>query len=125
MKNCWNNIMKFGIKSSVSLKNCSIVNLLTIKKHLRTKINSYEEKIGTRFHGVKIPKQDSQCVCLSVILIYSVFRIGKNRYPQMLLEKCRCVFKEKKMPADDIETYFDKEDSNEESSDESEAKQFR
>ena len=29
------------------------------------------------------------------------------------------------MAADDIESYFDKEDSNEESSDESEAKQFK
>ena len=117
--------MKFGIKSSVSFKNCLIVNLFTIKKHLRTKINCYEGKIGAKFHGVKIPKQGSQCVCLSAILIYSVFRIGKNYYPQMFLEKCRYVFKEKKMPADDIETYFDKEDSNEESSDESEAKQFK
>ena len=37
------------------------------------------------------------CICLSVILIASVYRKGKNYYPQVFLEKCKYVVKEKKM----------------------------
>ena len=34
------------------------------EKYLRTKIKSYEGIIGTNFHGDKIPKEGSQCICL-------------------------------------------------------------
>ena len=37
-----------------------------------------------------------QFICLSVILIDSVFRRGKNYYPQVFLEKCKFDVKEKK-----------------------------
>ena len=37
-------------------------------------------------------------LCLSVILIDSIFRTGKNHYPQVFLEGCKYVVKEKKMP---------------------------
>ena len=58
-----------------------------------------------------------------VILIDSVFRTGKNYYPQVLLEKCKYVVKEKKIPKyiiDDIEisSDSDRENSGEENSDE-------
>ena len=39
-------------------------------------------------------------------MIDSVFRTGKNCYPQVFLEECKYVFKEKKIPKyiiDDIE----------------------
>ena len=56
-------------------------------------------------------------------MIDSVFRIGKNCYPQVFLEECKCVFKEKKIPKyiiDDIEfsSDTDGENSEEEISDE-------
>ena len=35
-------------------------------------------KINTNFHNNKIPKEGSQCICLTVILIEFVFRTGKN-----------------------------------------------
>ena len=35
----------------------------------------------------KIPKESSKFICLSVILINSVFRTGKNYYLQVFLEK--------------------------------------
>ena len=54
-------------------------------KYLKTKIRSYEEKINTNFHDDKVPKECSQYICLSVILIDSVFRTGKNYYPQVFL----------------------------------------
>ena len=56
--------------------------------YLRTKIKSYEGKISTNSHGDKVPKEDSQCNCLSAILNDSVFRTGKNYYPQVFSEEC-------------------------------------
>ena len=49
-----------------------------IEKYLRTKMISYEGKVSTNFNKVstnvnKIPKEGSQYICLSVILIDSVF----------------------------------------------------
>ena len=36
-----------------------------------------------------MPKEGSQCMYLSVILIDSVFRTGKNYYSQVALEECK------------------------------------
>ena len=44
---------------------------------LETKIKSYGDKINTNFHENRIPKESSHCVCLSVILTDSVFKMGK------------------------------------------------
>ena len=52
-------------------------------KYLKAKIKSYNRKINTNFHNNKIPTEHSQLFCLSVILIDSVFRTGKNYYPQV------------------------------------------
>ena len=49
------------------------------EKYLKAKIKSYNAKINTNFHNNKIPK-GSQCIYLSVILINSAFRKGKNYY---------------------------------------------
>ena len=40
-------------------------------------------------------KKNSQCICLSVILLNYVFAIGENYYPQVFSEKCKYVIKEK------------------------------
>ena len=53
--------------------------------------------MNTNFHGDKTPKEGSQCICLSVTLVNSVFRTGKNYYPQLFLEECKYVPKENKM----------------------------
>ena len=76
------------------------------EKYLKAKIKAYNGKINTNFHNNKMPKEGSQFICLSVILIDSIFRTGKNYYPQVFLEECKYVVKEKKMPeyiTDDIE----------------------
>ena len=44
------------------------------EKYLNAKIKSSNRKINTNFHNNKISKEGSQCICLSVILIDSVFR---------------------------------------------------
>ena len=54
-------------------------------------------------------------------LINSIFRTGNKYYPQVFLEECKYVDKEKKMPeyvTDNIEIFsdYDREDSDEESS---------
>ena len=68
------------------------------EKYLKAKIKSYNGKISTNFHDNKIPKEGSQLICLSVILINSVFRTGQNYYPQVFLEECKFVVKEKMIP---------------------------
>ena len=85
-------------------------------KYLKTKIKSYEGKTNTNFHNDMVPKEGPQYI--------SVFRTGKSYYPQVLLEECKYVAKEKKMLKyiiEDIEISSDesdKEDSDEENSDE-------
>ena len=98
------------------------------EEYLEAKIKSYNGKINTNFHNNKIPRKGSQFICLSVILINSVFRTVKNYYPQVFLEECKYVVKEKKIPKyiiDNIEISSDsdrensdEENSNEENSDE-------
>ena len=62
------------------------------------KINPYNRKINTNFHSDKIPKEGPQYMCLSVILLDSIFRTGKTYYPQVFLEECKYVIKENKIP---------------------------
>ena len=58
-------------------------------------------------------KKGSQHTCLLVILIDYFFRKGKCCYPQVFLEECTYVFKEKKIIKyiiKDIEIYSDESD---------------
>ena len=50
-------------------------------KYLKTKVKSYEGKINTIFHDYGMTEDDFHYIFLSVILIDSVFEIGKNYYP--------------------------------------------
>ena len=70
-------------------------NLVYNKKYLKAKIKSCNGKINTNFHNNKMAKEDSQFVCLWVIFIDSVFKTGKNYYPQVFLEERKYVIKEK------------------------------
>ena len=53
------------------------------EKYLKTKLKYYEGKINTNFHSDRIPKDGSQCIWLSVILIDSIYRTSKKN--QVLL----------------------------------------
>ena len=46
------------------------------EKYVKAKIKSNNGKINTNFHNKKIPREGSQFICSSVILIDSVFRTG-------------------------------------------------
>ena len=59
-------------------------------------------------------------ICLSVILIDSVFKMGKIYHPQVILEECKYIVNEKvtsRFISDDLEIYLVK--SFEDASDES------
>ena len=76
-------------KVSNSIKNEFNSEPVCNKKYLKTKIKSYKGKINTKFYNNKIPKEGSQRICLSVILIDLGYRKDKNYYPQVLLEECK------------------------------------
>ena len=88
--------MKFGKKLKIVWKENLIVKQYTTKKYLKGKRKSNNGKINTNFHNNKIPKEDSQYICLSIIFLDSIFRTGKNYYPQVFLQECKYGIKEKK-----------------------------
>ena len=55
---------------------------------------SYEGKINTNVNDDRIPKEGSYCIYLSEILIYS--DLFCCCYPQVFLEECKYIAKEKK-----------------------------
>ena len=72
------------------------------KQYLKTEKRFYNDKINT--------KEDSQFIYILVILTASGYIKDKNYCPQVFLEKCHYVVREKKMSAfitDDIEIYSD------------------
>ena len=92
------------------------------KKYLKDQVNSYNGKININFHNNKIPKEGSQYICFSVILIDSGFRTSKSYYPLVFLKNVNMLLKEKKIPEyiiDEIEisSDSDRENSDRESSD--------
>ena len=50
--------------------------------------------MNTNLLGDKTPKEGSQCICLSVIMIYSNLRIDKIYCPQVFFEECEYAVKE-------------------------------
>ena len=67
------------------------------EEDVKTKIKSYKGKIKTDFHSNAISKEGSQCICVSAILIDSIYRKDKIYYPQVFLEECKYVATENKM----------------------------
>ena len=83
----YKNTTKFGKKVKNSLQKEFVGEPVCNKKYLEAKIKSYNRKIKTNFSYNKIPKEGSQFICLSVILIDSDFGTGKNYYPHVFLEE--------------------------------------
>ena len=83
-------------------------------KYIKTKITIYADSIVTNFHNKKIPKEKSQCKCLSIIILDSVIKANKKYYRQTFLEECKYIQEKIR-----IENYIDDDlksdsDSNEE-----------
>ena len=86
-------------------------------KYLKTKIKSYDEKVNTSFYNDKMPKGGAHCICLSVVLIDFVFKMGKNYYPQVFSEECNYIVKESgvtKYINEDLENSSTSDESGEE-----------
>ena len=118
----WWIIRKVWEKVRNSIKNEFDTGPVFNEKCLRSKVKYFKGKININFHNNKMLKEDSKCICLTVILIDSVYRKDNNYYPQVFLKECKHVVKEKKMSeyiTDEIEISFadsDREDSDEENS---------
>ena len=72
-----------------------------------------------------MPGEGSRYVCLSVTITDSIILVGKNCYPQLFLEKCKYISKDKKKSklsiSDELGSFsheFDEEVSDEEVSNE-------
>ena len=120
------NVMKFEKKLKIITKKKKKKKKINSEpvcneKYLKPEIKSYNGKMNTNFHNNKIPKEGSKFICLAVILIDSVFRKGKNCYSQVILEECKYIVEEQKMPEyfweDSDEENSNEENSNEENSD--------
>ena len=66
------------------------------EKYVKTKMKVYDKKINRDFHSNKMLKESSEFLCLSVILLYSVYIKDNKHYPQVLLEECKYIIKEEK-----------------------------
>ena len=64
------------------------------KKFLKTKIRPYCNEL-TNFHDKKVPKLDSNYICLAVILLDSLFINDEKYYPEVFLKGNKCIEKEK------------------------------
>ena len=89
-------------------------------KYIKTKIKTYARSMITNFHSKKMPKEKTQCKCLSIILLDSVIKTSKKYYPQTLLEECKYV--QKKIKTENhIDDHLEKSESDSESNDETES----
>ena len=83
------------------------------EKYIKPKIKVHNKKVNTNFHGNKMPDESLECVCLSITLLDSVYRKDNKYYPQVFLEECQYIVKEKKIYnciIEDVEISFDEED---------------
>ena len=79
--------MSFLVKDSNCLKNIIISGIKSVNsKYLKTEIKPYKGKINTFQDGML--KEGSHCICLSVTIVDSVFKIDKNYYPWVFLQEC-------------------------------------
>ena len=58
-----------------------------IERYLKTKVKSCEDKLNTDFHDDELPRKGPHCICLSLILIDSVYKMGERYYPQVFFRR--------------------------------------
>ena len=52
-------------------------------------MKTYGDCVVTIFHNKKMPKENTPCTCLSIIMLDSIVKAKKNYYPQTSLEECK------------------------------------
>ena len=116
-------LKKYNDKKIVKRKkfNCDLV---YGEKYLKTKIKPCSRTITANFRNVennsnRPSKEGFSCICWPLIMIDSVFKLGKSFYPQTFLEECKYKMKEKEIKSfieDDLENSSDDESEQEENS---------
>ena len=67
-------------------------------KYIKTKIKIYNDRVYTNFQHNKIPKDNEYCVCLSAILLDSIFvNSNEEYYLPILLKECKDAIKNRKI----------------------------
>ena len=56
-------------------------------KYIKTKIQTYGDKVNNNFQGKNVPKENASYMSLSLIKLYSVINVNETYYPQILLEE--------------------------------------
>ena len=64
---------------------------------IKTKVKMYDNRVSTNFQGKKTPEGDSSYKFLSLIMLDSVVKVGKNYNPQIFLEECKYIKRKTKM----------------------------
>ena len=67
------------------------------KKYCKIKVKMYNNEANTNFQGKEIPERDASYKCLSLIMLYSIVKVGKKYHPQVLLEECKYIKRKNKM----------------------------
>ena len=65
--------------------------------YTKTKVKMYDNRVNMNFQSKKVPKGDASYKCLSLIMLDSIFKVGKKYYPQVFLEECKYVKRKNKM----------------------------
>ena len=102
-------------KKVTVIKKESDSNPVYIENYMKAKIKLNNGKMNTNFHNNKSLKEGSQFIFLSVTSVDSIFRTSKNYYPQMFLEECKYVIKERKIHnynTNDFEISSDSDEDN-------------
>ena len=67
-------------------------------KYIKTEIKLYNNRVYTNFQNNKIPKDNKNYACSSVILLDSIFvNSDKGYYPQIFLEESKHMIKDRKI----------------------------
>ena len=115
-----NALMSFGVNNKQLLKNYNktwekIEKLIKINfeskpvygyddKYIKIKMKIYADSIVINSHNKKMPKEESQCKCLSIIILDLVIKANKKYYPPTFLEGRKNVQQKRK-----IDKYIDKD----------------
>ena len=66
-------------------------------KYIGTKRKTYRDKMHAHFQGKIIPKKNTPCKWLLLIMLDYVIKVYKKYYPQTLLDECKYEIKKTKM----------------------------
>ena len=62
--------------------------------YITTKIKIYGDNVNTNVHGIILPKENTSCKYLLIIMLDTVIRVNKKHCSQTLLEEC--IYEKKK-----------------------------